>query len=261
MSEQSERSTGDEPSKQVDEAHDDSETISLFERLSEDPTARDEITEQYLSLADYLARRFQGRGEAIDDLTQVARVGLLNAIDRFDPKRGVKFSTYATTTIVGELKHHFRDRAWALRVPRRLQEIGRRLNSLVGELSHELGRSPSIREMAQRAALDVEEVLEALEAQQAYATHSLDAPLDEEGRTSADVLGNEDDEIEKLEGWSSVAPAIRDLPRRERRIIYLRFFRGRTQVEIADELGISQMHVSRILTRTLARLREEVSPR
>src|ERR671919_1289847 len=231
----------------------------LFARLGEDPDARDELVIMHQPLAEYLARRFSGRGEPLEDLTQVAMVALIKAIDRFDPSREVKFSTYATATIVGELKRHFRDKGWALRVPRRLQETGLKVSRALSELVQTLGRSPKVREIAVRTGLSDEEVLEAQETAQAYTTASLDAPTDDEGATSGDKLGSEEESFEFLEGWASVVPAIRDLPPRERHILYLRFFRGMTQTRIAEELGISQMHVSRLLSRTLATLREHVA--
>ena len=230
----------------------------LFARLP-DEEAREELVGFYQPLAEYLARRFFGRGEPIEDLTQVATIGLLKAIDRFDLERGVKFSTYATATIVGELKRHFRDKGWALRVPRRLQESGLKVGRAVTDLSQDLGRAPTVREIAVRTGLSDEEVLEAQETAQAYTTASLDAPTDDEGSTTGDRLGTEEESFEFLEGWATVAPAIRGLPPRERHILYLRFFRGLTQTRIAEELGISQMHVSRLLSRTLTVLREQVT--
>jgi RNA polymerase sigma-B factor len=229
----------------------------LFARLP-DPAARDELAALYQPLAEYLARRFYGRGEPLEDLIQVASIGLIKAIDRFDPERGVKFSTYATATVVGELKRHFRDKGWALRVPRRLQEAGMSVGRAVTDLSQELGRAPTVNEIARRTGLSEEEVLEAMETAQAYTASSLDAPTDEEGATEGERLGEEEDAFELLEGWTSVAPAIRELPKRERTILYLRFFRGLTQTQIAEELGISQMHVSRLLSRTLEELRRSV---
>jgi RNA polymerase sigma-B factor len=229
----------------------------LFARLP-DPAARDELTALYQPLAEYLARRFYGRGEPLEDLIQVASIGLIKAIDRFDTERGVKFSTYATATVVGELKRHFRDKGWALRVPRRLQEAGMSVGRAVTDLSQELGRAPTVKEIGRRTGLSEEEVLEAMETAQAYTASSLDAPTDEEGATEGERLGEEEDAFELLEGWTSVAPAIRELPRRERTILYLRFFRGLTQTQIAEELGISQMHVSRLLSRTLEELRRAV---
>lgn len=231
----------------------------LFARLP-DLEARDELAALYQPLAEYLARRFYGRGEPLEDLIQVANIGLIKAIDRFDLGRGVKFSTYATATVVGELKRHFRDKGWALRVPRRLQEAGMSVGRAVMDLSQELGRSPTVKEIAGRTGLTEEDVLEAMETAQAYTAASLDAPTDEEGATEGERLGEEEEAFELLEGWTTVAPAIRELPRRERTILYLRFFRGLTQTQIADELGISQMHVSRLLSRTLEELRKAVGP-
>lgn len=231
----------------------------LFQALP-DEGARDQLVEMYRPLAEYLARRFYGRGEPLDDLIQVASIGLIKAVDRFDLERGVKFSTYATATIVGELKRHFRDKGWALRVPRRLQESGLKVGRAVTDLSQDLGRAPTVREIAQRTDLSEEEVLEAMETAHAYTTASLDAPTDEEGATSLQKLGVEDETYDLLESWTSLAPALRELPSRERRILYLRFFRGLTQTQIAEELEISQMHVSRLLSRTLRQLREAVGP-
>lgn len=230
----------------------------LFARLPDDPAARDELVEMFLPLAEYLARRFSGRGESLDDLVQVASVGLLNVIDRFDPEREVQFSTYAAVTIVGELKRHFRDKGWAIRVPRRLQEVGLRINAVLPELSQELGRSPTIDEIAERCEATPEEILDAMEAVQAYSTTSLESPVGEEGVAPIDVLGTEDPSLELLESWTAVAPAVRQLPPRERKVLYLRFFRGMTQSEIAREVGVSQMHVSRLLAQSLRFLRETV---
>ena len=224
-----------------------------------DDGAREELARRFLPLAEYLARRFSGRGESQEDLLQVASLGLLNAIDRFDLNRDVQFSTYAAVTIVGELKRHFRDKGWAVRVPRRLQEIGLRINSVLPELSQELGRSPTIDEIAARCDASSEEVLEAMEASQAYSTSTLDAPATEEGAAPIEVLGTDDPSMAVLEEWASVAPAVRDLPQRERTVLYLRFFRGMTQSEIAKEIGVSQMHVSRILAQTLRTLRSAVA--
>jgi RNA polymerase sigma-B factor len=235
-------------------------SAELFARLPDDAEAREELVLLHRPLAEYLARRFAGRGEAREDLEQVATVALIKAIDRFDLSREVKFSTYATATIVGELKRHFRDKGWALRVPRRLQESGLKVSKAVSELSQQLGRSPTIREIATSTGLEPDEVLEGMETAHAYSTASLDAPADEEGTSSIQRLGEEDETLELLETWATVAPALKTLPARERRILYLRFFRGLTQTQIAIELDISQMHVSRLLSRTLSVLREKVGP-
>jgi len=232
--------------------------LELFRRLPDDPSVRDELVRMFLPLAEYLARRFDRRGEPLDDLVQVASLGLLNAIDRFDLSRDVQFSTYAAVTIVGELKRHFRDKGWAIRVPRRLQEVGLRVNAVLPELAQELGRSPSIDELAVKAEASPEEVLDAIEAVQAYSTTPLDTPLGDHGSAPIDVLGAEDPSLEILDEWASVGPALQRLSERERRVLHLRFFRGLTQSEIAEQIGVSQMHVSRILSQTLRTLREEV---
>jgi RNA polymerase sigma-B factor len=229
----------------------------LFDALPDD-AARAELTRRFLPLADYLTRRFAGRGESADDLFQVASLGLLNAIDRFDTSRDVQFSTYAAVTIVGELKRHFRDKGWSVRVPRRLQEVGLRVNGVLPTLYQELRRSPTIAEIADRVGASVDDVLEAMEASQAYSTTSLETPASEDGAAPIDVLGGDDPSIALLDEWATVAPAVRDLPQRERTVLYLRFFRGLTQSEIAEEIGVSQMHVSRILAQTLRTLREAV---
>jgi RNA polymerase sigma-B factor len=219
---------------------------------------RERLVSQHIGLVEFLARRFRNRGEPVEDLIQVGTIGLLKAIDRFDLDREVEFSTYATPTIVGELKRHFRDKGWAVRVPRRLQELHLELTKTVGNLGHDLGRSPTVEEIAKAAGITEEEVLEGLEIAQAYNFTSLDAPIDsDDGSTSfADQLGGEDEQLENLEYRASLAPEMAKLPERERKIVYLRFFKGLTQSEIASRLGISQMHVSRLLTRTLAQLRE-----
>ena len=220
---------------------------------------RERLVEQYIGLVEFLARRFRNRGEPLEDLIQVGTIGLLKAIDRFDLDREVEFSTYATPTVVGELKRHFRDKGWAVRVPRRLQELHLELTKVVNELGQELGRSPTVAEIAESAGTSEEAVLEGLEIAQAYNFTSLDAPIDsDEGgaTTFADQLGTEDEQLENLEYRASLAPEMEKLPERERRILYLRFFKGMTQSEIAARLGISQMHVSRLLNRTLIRLRD-----
>ena len=222
-----------------------------------DPALRDQLVEGHLGLAEYLARRFSNRGEPLDDLVQVASLGLLKAVDRFEPSRGVEFSTYATHTIVGELKRHFRDKGWAVRAPRRMQELYLRLGKVVSALSQELGRSPTIPELACEAQVSEEEVLEALEAGQAYRSSSLDAPssTDEDGDTLSSHLGGEDPGLLEAEHRAALSPLMARLPPREQNILQLRFFEGMTQSEIAGQLGISQMHVSRLLARSLDQLR------
>jgi RNA polymerase sigma-B factor len=222
---------------------------------------RDELVELHLPLVEYLARRFRNRGEWLDDLTQVATIGLIKSIDRFDLDRGVEFSTYATPTIVGEIKRHFRDKGWAVRVPRRLQELKLSLTKAVGELSQTKGRAPTVFELAEHLGMSEEEVLEGLESANAYSTVSLDAPDsgDEDAPAVADSLGIIDDSLEGVEYRESLKPLLERLPPREKRILLLRFFGNMTQSQIAAELGISQMHVSRLLARTLAQLRQALT--
>jgi RNA polymerase sigma-B factor len=231
-----------------------------FEQFAQgrEPAVRDELVTAHLGLAEYLARRFDNRGEPVDDLVQVACVGLVKAVDRFDPTRGLEFSTFATPTIVGELKRHFRDKGWAVRVPRRVQELHLRLSQVIAALAQDLGRSPTIAEIAREATASEEEVLEAMEAGHAYRTTSLDAPArgDDPGPSLGDQLGDDDERLNYTDDWLSLSPLLAELPERERAILHLRFFQGRTQSEIAERMGISQMHVSRLLTRSLTQLRE-----
>jgi RNA polymerase sigma-B factor len=229
---------------------------TLFARLP-DEGAREALVVRHRPLALYLARKFTGRGESLEDLEQVATLALLKAIDRLDLSRDVRFSTYATITVIGELKRHLRDRGWAVRVPRPIQELAVRITRVMGTLTQELARAPTVREIADRVGASEEHVLEALDASRAYTADSLDAPTGEDDRFSAaDTLAVHDDRIENLDSWESVAPLLRELPERERTILYMRFFEEKTQTEIAQELGISQMHVSRILARTLIGLRQ-----
>jgi len=235
--------------------------VELFTRMGEGTEAeraqlRSDLVELHLPLAEYLARRFGNRGEPHEDLVQVATIGLIKAIDRFDLDRGVAFSTYATPTIVGEIKRHFRDRGWTIRVPRRLQEIQAVINQAVSDLGQELGRSPTVAELAARVGMSEEEILEGLESANAYSPLSLDAP-DPSGELGAviDQLGDYDDALDAVIDRETVKPLLDRLDARAKRILLLRFFRNMTQSQIAEELGISQMHVSRLLSRTLADLR------
>jgi RNA polymerase sigma-B factor len=237
----------------------------LFERLSALPEGspereriRGQLVELHLPLVEYLARRFRNRGEWLDDLTQVATIGLIKSIDRFDLERGVEFSTYATPTIVGEIKRHFRDKGWAVRVPRRLQELKLSLTKAIGELAQREGRAPTVSELAAHLQMSEEDVLEGLESANAYSTVSLDAPDsgDEDAPAVADSLGIVDEALEGVEYRESLKPLLERLPPREKKILLLRFFGNLTQSQIAAELGISQMHVSRLLARTLTQLRD-----
>lgn len=219
-----------------------------------DLVAREKVVKLMWPLVEQLARRFAGRGEPLEDLIQVASVGLLKAIGRFEPERGVRFSSYATPTIIGELKRYFRDSGWAVHIPRRLKERALAIREVTRSLSQELGRSPTAREIGERAGMSIEEVVEALDAAKVYAVDSLDAPGADEHRDRA--RSTDDRALELTEGWATVAPLLRELDPRDRRILYLRFVRGYTQEQIGLELGYSQMHVSRLLDRTLAMLRE-----
>lgn len=217
---------------------------------------RDELVEAHMGLAAYLARRFANRGQPLEDLTQVAALGLLKAVERFDPELQIEFSTYATTTIVGELKRYLRDKGWAVRAPRRMQELYLSLSRVVDPLGQELGRSPTIAELAAEVGASEEEVLEALEAGQAYRFASLDAPRsDAEGESVGESMGTEDEELARAEQRAVLTPMLEYLPQRQREIVHLRFFEGLTQSEIARRLGISQMQVSRLLSRSVAQMR------
>jgi RNA polymerase sigma-B factor len=219
---------------------------------------RGQLVESHLPLVEYLARRFAGRGEPLDDLIQVGTIGLIKAVDRFDTERGVEFSTYATPTVVGEIKRHFRDKGWTVRVPRRLQELRASLSSATAQLTQNLGRSPTVAELAVHLGVNEEEVLEGLESANAYAAVSLEATDDADGQSVLDTLGGVDEALEGVEYRESLKPLLDSLPERERRILVLRFFGNMTQSQIAGELGISQMHVSRLLARTLSQLRDRL---
>jgi RNA polymerase sigma-B factor len=243
-------------------AFEPSERAEIREKFAElaltgDRRLRDELVEAHIGLAEYLARRFSNRGEPLDDLVQVALIGLVKAVNRFDPNRGVEFSTYATHTIAGELKRHFRDKGWAVRAPRRMQELYLRLTQVVSSLGQQLGRSPTIAELATQTQVSEEEVLEALEAGQAYRFASLDVPKggSEDGDTIGEGLGEDDPDLANAESRVVLSPLMAKLAPRQRQIIRLRFFEGLTQSEIASRLGISQMHVSRLLARSVAELR------
>jgi len=220
--------------------------------------ARDALVTLHLPLVEHCARRFRNRGEPFEDLVQVGTIGLIKSIDRFDRGRGVEFSTYATPTIIGEIKRYFRDKGWAIRVPRRLQELRMQISSTTAELTQALGRSPTPRELAEAIGCTVEEIIEGIESSNAYSTLSLDAADDvgdEGGVSMLEMMGLDDVELEHIEIRESIKPLLEALPAREKRILLLRFFRNKTQSEIAEEIGVSQMHVSRLLTRTLDQLR------
>ena len=221
----------------------------------ERPVLRQHLVEAQLPLVHHLAQRFRGRGEPYDDLVQVGTIGLLNAVDRFDPERG-SFTGFAVPTILGEIRRHFRDRGWAMRVPRRLQELGRQVSEAREVLTQRLGRSPTVQEIAQHLDADTDLVLEALETASVYATVPLPSTPDE-GEMAP--LGFIDTGLELVEQRATLRPLLARLPARERTILALRFVRGMSQSQIAAEVGVSQMHVSRLITRSLAVLREGLS--
>ena len=229
-----------------------------------DLAAREELIERYMSLVRSLARRYSYRGEQLDDLVQIGAIGLIKAIDRFDVGRGVELTTYATPNIIGEIKRHFRDKGWSVRVPRGLQELNVQLSRLIEQQTVELGRSPTIAELAKAAGVEEEEVLEALESGRAYTSVSLSAVSggqDEEGELDPlESLGAEEPQYEVSEDRAVLAPGFRVLDERERRILHLRFFKGLTQSQIAQQVGISQMHVSRLIRRALEKIRDEIGP-
>jgi RNA polymerase sigma-B factor len=222
---------------------------------------RTELVMDHLSVAEHIARRFSGRGEAFDDLVQVARVGLINAVDRFEPARGTDFLSFAVPTIMGEVRRHFRDATWSVRVPRRLKELHLQIGQVSGRLGQRLGRAPVPTEIARELGMSVEEVSEGLQAGNAYYAVSVDKPAgdDTEATSLADTLGEEDGALESVENHESLQPLLRALPPRERTILMLRFFGNMTQTQIAERVGISQMHVSRLLAQTLAQLRTQLT--
>ena len=238
---------------------------ALLRRYHEegDLAAREQLIEQYMSLVRSLARRYSYRGEQLDDLVQIGAIGLIKAIDRFDVNRGVELTTYATPNIIGEIKRHFRDRGWSVRVPRGLQELNIKLSRLIEELTVQHGRSPTIGELAKAASVTDEEVLEALESGRAYTSLSLSAGSgghDEDGELDPlESLGTIEHQYEVSEDRAVLAPGFRVLDERERTILHLRFFEGLTQSQIAQQVGISQMHVSRLIRRSLEKIRNEIA--
>jgi RNA polymerase sigma-B factor len=237
----------------------------LFVRWTKDGDvpARDTLIERFLPLARKLARRYAGSNEPYDDLVQVASLGLVKAVERFDPERGFAFTSFAVPTIVGELKRYFRDAGWALHVDRSAQERARKIAEARREVSSRQGRSPTVPELAEYLECSEEEVLEGLQAAEAYDTVSLDAPARGENETvrRLDTLGGEDDRLGRVDDQATVFAAAQHLPERERRILYLRFGEDLTQAEIADRVGVSQMQVSRLLRKSVKRLQDLIQPR
>ena len=240
--------------------------LSLMADLPAGPDrerVRARLIELYIPLAEYLARRFRNRGEQFDDLVQVANLGLIKSVDGYDPTRGAAFTSYAIPMIVGELKRHFRDKGWDVRVPRRLQELRLEISKVSGDLAQDLGRSPTVADLATRLGVSEEEVIEGLDCGQAYRALSLDAPVGDGGDSGAsglgDLLGGDDPDMQNVENREALRPLLAKLPEREQKIIAMRFHGNLTQSQIAAELGISQMHVSRLLAGALRTLRSELS--
>jgi RNA polymerase sigma-B factor len=236
----------------------------LLRRYHEDGDlqAREQLIEQYMSLVRSLARRYSYRGEQLEDLVQIGAIGLIKAIDRFDLDRGVELTTYATPNIIGEIKRHFRDKGWAVRVPRGLQELNVQLSRLVEQLTVQLARSPTIPELAKAAGVEEEEVLEALESGRAYTSLSLSVGGgggDDDDLDPLESLGTVEHQYEVSEDRAVLAPGFKALDERERKILQLRFFDGLTQSQIAQQVGISQMHVSRLIRRSLEKIRETIA--
>jgi RNA polymerase sigma-B factor len=225
-----------------------------------DASAREALVERHLPLVRSLARRYAGRGESLDDIEQVGAIGLIKAIDRYELSRDVALTTYATPNVVGEIKRHFRDKGWAIRVPRALQELNGKMGPTIERLTAKLGRSPSIAEIAGEFETTTEQVLEALEAGSAYAPASLSVGPTAEGELDPmETIGREDVEFERTDDRASLEPALEALPPREREILRMRFEGGLTQTQIAERIGISQMHVSRLIRRSLERMRTQLT--
>ncbi|MFC9645198.1 RNA polymerase sigma factor SigF [Streptomyces mirabilis] len=248
--------------------HDDApDTTEAFRRLASLPpgrqheTLREQIVEAWLPMANRLAGRFRNRGESLEDLRQVAALGLVKAVDRYDPELGNAFESYAVPTVTGEIKRHFRDHMWTLHVPRRVQDLRNRVRFAVQELSGTIsGRRPTVAEIAEHAGMSEEDVRAGLEALESFTALSLDAQVSgsDDGYSLSDALGSADPALDIVIDREAVKPRLQALPERERTILYMRFFGDMTQSRIADELGISQMHVSRLISRCCHRLRDQV---
>jgi RNA polymerase sigma-B factor len=243
------------PSSQLD----DRELLRRY-HVEGDRSARELLVQRHLPLVRALARRYAGRGESIEDIEQVGAIGLIKAIDRYELSREVALTTYATPNVVGEIKRHFRDKGWAIRIPRGLQELNAKMSSTIERLTAKLGHSPSIAEIAEELVTTPESVLEAMEAGSAYAPASLSVGPGTEGELDPmETIGTEDANFERSEQRASLEPALEMLPDREREILRMRFEDGLTQTQIAEQVGVSQMHVSRLIRKSLARMRAELS--
>lgn len=246
-------------------AWDKEKTRELFRRFKEegDMDAREKLVMSHLNLVRFIANKFKNRGEPIDDLIQVGYLGLLKAIDRFDPSRGLEFTTFATPTIMGEIKRHFRDKGWSVRVPRRLQELSAKVNQATDTLTSQLQRSPTIAEIADYLDATVDEVLEAMESSSAYSSVSLEASSgadDDDTPSVIDRYATEDSDLAFTDDRIIIEEALANFSPRERDVIEMRFLKGMTQIEIAEKLGISQVQVSRLLRRTLKKIQDKIDP-
>ena len=246
-------------------AWDKEKTHELFRRYKEegDVEAREKLVMSHMNLVRFLANKFKNRGEPLDDLIQVGYLGLLKAIDRFDPSRGLEFTTYATPTIMGEIKRHFRDKGWSVRVPRRLQELSAKVNQATDVLTTELQRSPKIEEIAEYLDASVDEVLEAMESSSAYSSVPLEGTGNNDNDDAPSVLdryATEDSAVNFTDDRLIIEEALKGFSPREREVIDLRFLQGMTQIEIAEQLGISQVQVSRLLRRTLKKIQDKIDP-
>ncbi|MFL5885451.1 MAG: SigB/SigF/SigG family RNA polymerase sigma factor [Thermoleophilaceae bacterium] len=237
----------------------DRELLKLYHERG-DATAREELVNRHLPLVKSLARRYAGRGESLEDIEQVGAIGLIKAIDRYELSREVALTTYATPNVVGEIKRHFRDKGWAIRVPRALQELNGKMGPTIEALTSRLGRSPSIAEIAAEFETTPEQVLEAMEAGSAYAPVSLSSGPTSEGELDPlETIGDVDEEFARTDDRTSLEPALASLPEREQEILRMRFEDGLTQTQIAEQIGISQMHVSRLIRRSLERMRKQLT--
>lgn len=234
------------------------ELRGLSSESSEYLKVREAIVRRCLPLADHIARRFDGRGESRDDLVQVARVGLVNAVNRFDIETGSDFVSFAVPTIMGEVRRHFRDNSWSVKVPRRLKDLHLRLGAAIAELGQRLGRAPTASELAAELGVDREQVVEGLIAGSSYNTLSIDSAGNEGATAIVDTLGDIDARLDQIDNRETLRPLLDALPERERTVLLLRFFESMTQTQIAERVGISQMHVSRLLARSLTRLRDQM---
>jgi RNA polymerase sigma-B factor len=253
--------SGARSTERSEERFDRERARTLFRSFAEsrDPAIREELVLAHVNLVRYLAARFANRGELADDLIQVGTLGLIKAIDRYDVGRGVEFTTYATPTIIGEIKRHFRDKGWAVKVPRRLQELNLAVNRSVEKLAVELGRSPTVRDLSERLGATDEEIIEAQELGQAYNLLSLDTELGQDGEARAtllDYVGTEDGGFSAFDDRAGLERGFTVLDKRERVIIFLRFFENLSQADIARRMNVSQMHVSRLQQRALAKLQQ-----